>query len=294
MNNKIRISTLFASLAVLGGCQSTSLQSIVEFSDEPSADDIYQGTIGFCESPSFEIVTKNVGNSPSKSPEERKAEKERFWSRWQEKRTQMKSDVAGKQFTVSNPAGFSKYNKETGLMKFYEKGSMTGRSRYEQSAIPDHIVFSTYDQWLTEGALDKYGIPLNRSNNVYAINDYDISLYNNTKIRDARYGGAPASISRYTNKLMSVNFSTKKWFESANSPVVFRDGSFYLDTNKVDIYENFGVYPDIGTPYIDINYTFEFSGCTNGRLLADVKEITLESRKGIAGIYGNEIYRVTF
>lgn len=284
--NKFRLSAIFTAFAVLGGCQSTSLKSVLGFSNEPSAVDIYRGTVGFCESPSFEVVTRNAGTSPTKSPEERKAEKENSWSRWQEERTQMKSDLAGKQFTVSNPAGFSKYNEETGLMKLYAQGSTTGSSLYKQSAIPDQIVFNTYDYWINKGALDRYGLPARRNNDVYVINDYDDTPH--YKFRDARYGGNSIAISRFTDKLMSVSFNTKKWFESANSPVFLKDGSFYLDTNKVDIYENFGVYPDIGTPYIEINYTFEFSGCKNGQLQADVKQITLTSLKG-----NNEIYRVT-
>ena len=88
---------------------------------------------------------------------------------------------------------------------------------------------------------------------------------------------------------MGVGFNTKKWFDNIESPVLSKDGDFYFDTRKVDFYKTFGIYPDIGTAYIDINYTFEFVGCNNsGQLNAEVKEVVVSSVKG-----RNEIYRVT-
>lgn len=307
MFEKVHVSALLTAIALLGGCKSTSLQSALELSDEPSANDIYQGTVGFCPQ-SFESITEHVGNSARQSPEERKASKDRVWSKWQEEKLNMKSNVVGKQYVLSHPAGFTRYNEETGLMELYKKGSTKGRYSYEQSAIPETIVFNTYDFWFSPDlpigwgprdyvnmshklklkeaiALEAFGGSLTRSSNVYVINDFDTEQFQR---KQANYGGSKFGRKIFTEKLMSVSFNTKKWFEKADSPILFKDGMFYLDTNKVDIYETFGIYPDIGTPYVDINYTVEFVGCDSGQLQADVKEVRITSLNN-----DNEIYRIT-
>lgn len=307
MFEKIRFSALLTAIALLGGCKSTSLQSALELSDEPTANDIYQGTVGFC-SHSFESITQHVGNSAKQSPAERKSAKNDVWNKWEEETLKMKSNIVGKQYVISHPAGFSRFNDETGLMELYKAGSTKGRYSYKRSAIPETIVFNTYDYWffpklpigwgprnydnaghklsLEEAiALEAFGGSLRRSSDVYVINDYDGEQY---KRRLANYSGSTFERTIPTEKLMSVSFNTKKWFEKPDSPIHLKGETFYLDTNKVDIYKTFGIYPDIGTPYIKISYTLEFVGCENGQLQADVSEVKLSNLNG-----DNEIYRTT-
>ncbi len=298
---------LITSTLFFGGCKSTGLESILLASEEPSATDIYSGTVGYC-SQSYDAITKYVGNSATQSPEERKAIKESVWNDWQEKRKKMKSNVDGKQFKISQPAAFSRYDEETGLMVLYKGGSVTGENIVERSAVPDNVVFNTYDHWFSpelpsgwmraskyrdhraitkreKVALEAFGSQLKRNQSIYVINDYDNMDYSS---RTAQYGGRFFSRETYTNKLMGVGFNTKKWFDNIESPVLSKDGDFYFDTRKVDFYKTFGIYPDIGTAYIDINYTFEFVGCNSGQLKAEVKEVVVSSVKG-----RNEIYRIT-
>lgn len=307
MFEKVRISALLTAIALLGGCKSTSLQSALELSDEPSANDIYQGTVGFCPH-SFESITQYVGNSAKQSPAERKSAKDNVWSKWEAETLNMKSNIVGKQYVISHPAGFSRFDEKTGLMELYKAGSTKGRNSYKQSAIPETIVFNTYDFWFSPElpigwspinyhsighklrleeaiALEAFGGSLKRGSDVYVINDFNSDQYER---RNAIYGGTRFSREIFTEKLMSVSFDTKKWFEKTDSPVILKNETFYLDTNKVDVYKTFGIYPDIGTPYIEISYTVEFVGCENGQLQADVLEVKLSNLNE-----DNEIYRTT-
>lgn len=317
MKEKGLTSAFLTATILLSGCKSTPLNSVLGVTGEPLADDIYKGTIGYCQQ-SFDAITKNVGNSATRSPEERKLQKENAWKSWQEKKSQMKADVAGKTYSISHPAAFSRYNEETGLMELNLDGYTTGNQRNvhrENSAIPETIVLNTYDHWFSPTlpvgwgpsnwtnmnhkfaleesiALDKFGGSTRRNRDIYVINNYDNAPHYSERF--AAYGGMSSYASNSRNqkivpsKLMSVAFDTKEWFKNSQSPVLLKDGSFYLDTEKLDFVKVFGVYPDLGNPYIEIEYTFEFTGCSNGQLDAEVKEISLTSLRK-----GTEIYKAT-
>ncbi|MDO6678094.1 hypothetical protein [Shewanella sp. 4_MG-2023] len=332
MKKAVCMPLLFTMAVSMSGCKSMDLQSYLgDF--EPSANDIYNGTIAFCSIP-YDSLTSKVGNSSSKSPEERKAYKDRVWSNWEDKRKELIAHFESKQFTMSQSASFSTFDEATGLMKLSEKGHVTGKASSERSAIPNKVAFNTYDGWFSPKlptgwvpyqagtsrqhedarkvrfALNTFGKSVNGwGNDVYVINDYDdfSNPYHETRIAD--YGGTglnrlsvsqsnskhPLSISvggtgsvknvRYPNKLMSVLFDTNRWYENIESPVLLKNESFYLDTKKVNIYDTFGVYPDIGKASIDITYTFKFTGCSQGQLLAEVNEISITPINSFKEIY---------
>lgn len=283
----------------MGGCKSMDLQSYVgDF--EPSANDIYDGTIAFCSLP-YNRVTHYVGNSASQSAEERKAYKDKVWSNWEKQRKELIAHFESKQFTISQPAGFFTYDEATGLMKLDEQRTFKWKTTAERSAIPNKIAFNTYDNWFspslptgwvsrqagdtrhqldarrTRAALNKFGKSVSGwGQDVYVINDFDDAGRPHYEKRIASYNGqALGSNSAYPNQLMSVLIDTKRWYENLESPVLLKDGSFYLDTNKVNVYDTFGVYPDIGKPHISITYTFKFTGCSQGQLTAEVNEISI-------------------
>jgi hypothetical protein len=303
MKEKAYLPLLIATTALIGGCKSTTISSFMN-GGKPSANDIYNGTVAFCQMP-FDTVTKYVGNSPTQSPDERKASKDRVWNAWQEQKQETKQNLDGKSFTVTNPAGFSRYDEATGLMKLYAGGHARGKYSTKASAIPEVITFNTLDNWFISpklpggwkhnhiknassefvalSAFGKSQTGWNRS--TYVINNYERPNYER---QNAYYSGIQVARGIYTGNLMSVGFDTKQWYERAESPIVLKDGTFYFDSNKVNFYETFGIYPDIGTPYINISYTFEFSGCSRGQLQADVKEISVSNLAG-----DKEIYKVT-
>lgn len=305
-------------LSLLTGCSSTMKSGGVSVS-EPDGENIYNAKAAYCELFDYRSSNRFSGNNPKESPEARKAEKDRVWSSWQDTRKELASDLKGKLFFVSHPAGFFKYDEKTKLLKFNERSRvshdnsniLSGLSSRNkklgltvlQGAIPNQVLFnvlgiSKYGLIIPSGSyIDRGRRSVSRHNVAWAAygnsqnghDGYVINTYEGDKIktRSGAYGGK--QLDEFENvQVLGVEFDTKTWYENEGSPIIEQAGQFYLDANKFDFMEVFEEYPDISKPYVDILYSFEFNGCSGNIAQADLKEVVVKSRST-----DKELFRVS-
>ena len=139
---------------LLSGCASTVTNSSGKEISEPESFELYSGIVGYCDF-SYNYITKHSGVDPAKSPETRKIEKDKTWSNWKAQGEKFKQNLQGRQFYISHPAGFTRFDKETGLMKLYELGYTNSSGPqspdrfHHRSAIPNSVIFNTFEGDIT-------------------------------------------------------------------------------------------------------------------------------------------------
>ncbi|WNC72024.1 hypothetical protein RGQ13_18175 [Thalassotalea psychrophila] len=290
-------------VSMLYGCASTMTSGGVSVS-EPSDIDIYNAKVAYCEVFTYENATYYTGNDPKKSPAIRKEEKEKSWNAWQQKRKELKSELIGKRFFISHPAAFFTFDESTQYLKFYGKGLSKGKYSTYASAVPEKVLFNNrdyltraYDFPLPRGAykfgpgvgsrvtalFKNYGNANQNVHGTYVINNVVLPNY---KMRTGLFSDP---VPNRKMPMFGVTLHTKKWYERDDSPIVQKEGTFYLDTTKFNFLDSFGEYPDLSTPYINISYVFEFKGCSGNRVTGDIKEVVLTTRKS-----KKELYRVFY
>ena len=102
------------------------------------------------------------------------------------------------------------------------------------------------------------------------------------------YGGTRLRKPFGVGATMGVTLNTNKWYEKSGSPVINKNGEFYLDASKFNFLEAFKKYPDISNHYVTISYAFEFNGCSGNMVQGDIKEVVVKPLNS-----DKELFRVT-
>lgn len=321
INSKTKLSSLCLAVALISGCTTVATSSSGNSVGPPSIVDISVAKTGLCNNPfTFEQATRYVGIDPTKSPQEREAEKQAAWSSWLAAIASNKSNVqsARDEFAIEHTAAFYPDSDKDGIIEFAGGGTtkyeVEGLIKTYQSAIPDLITFNLgrsfggpgvplgavepvlrgdfkYKQGVRARRIDEirhqfYGNSGKAADDIYVINDtYTSSRTSSTSATEAKYGGNK----RLSGKPMfGVNLITKRWYESPQSFIKkSRDGSFVFDTTHFDFVDTFGYYPDAKEVFVNVAYIFEMSHCSGVDLYGDVKEVVVSTQDG------NEIYRVS-
>lgn len=281
------------------GCASTMKTGGVSIS-KPSEIDIYNAKVAYCDVFSYEDVTRYIGIDSRESPATRKERKDSSWIEWENNRKELKAELIGKRFFLSHPAAFADFDEKTQHLELWEQGHI----RKDFSAVPNKVLFNIHDKSLSlsfglafpsgasrgvnsgstrQKAFAKYGNSQRANKSTYVINN--IQEQNLTKTyRSGHYGGVNGSTSMF-----GVSLDTNKWYERDDSPIIKKEGTFYLDATKFNFLDVFEMYPDIGTFYMKISYIFEFKGCSGNIARGEMKEVVLTTNH-----LEKELYRVAF
>lgn len=264
-------------------------------------EDIYKAKVAFCPLKNLilsEEVTKFVGNDRRSPPEKRLAEKELAWKTWNSEVAEVKKEIQGKLFRVELPAAFGNYDKNKNRMalinhKFKDDVGATRFYRVD-SDIPQRLLLNLSGYLVVEPyptsipnvdkvkwAYSNFANPSFTSKDIYVINQ---SISSGRRSTDGSRGGKPRALD---NDTLGVEISTDLWTSNPQSPI-YREGDYtYLDLNKFDFVDSFGVYPDTGIVHVRVEYIFEIINCIFDIPEGKLREVVI-SVKPIPGVISSK------
>lgn len=296
---------------------------------ELSTFDIYKAYVAFCSGEDiFNSVTKFVGNDRTLSPEKRNAEKEEAWEKWQTDISSVRKEMQGKIFKVEIPARFGNYNKNENKMQLITYSfdifdrRTDDRTYSMYGSIPESFVFNSSNGSHFLSPIPS-SIPPNMQH-VWPYNTYSrFRSYSHSRIPNVyiinrtfspnKFAKSDSGYSRISGKyggeikseMLGVFVDTSELTSNQNSPFIrvssnyvhnnkLHLGIVYLDLNKFNFVDSFGVYPDTGSVDVNVEYLFEIKSCDRlpqGKL----KEVIISVRPIPNEVSSdNEILRVTF
>lgn len=280
------------ALSVLTGCAHSNKTSDGKHVLEPVPEDIYRAKIAFCENVvSYEQVTQFAGNDRTLSPEKRRAEKDKVWTKWITDLEKTKEDISGRVYFIEIPTLFGDYDEQhqrMRLLNFRQTMNTSNRfSRYSMvSAIPDKIFFNSISNHMLpvpipQGAtskwiLDYYGnVSFALSDTIYVINVETTRFKQGWVSAQTGDYGVPAW--GLLNEHLGIIIDTSQWTSKQQSPIFKEDENVYLNLKKLNFVDAFGVYPDTGNVTVDVSYLFEITDCNGGVPNAVLKEVIVNA-----------------
>lgn len=263
--------------------------------------EIYKNKLAHCEnSVSYEQVTEFVGNDRTFSPEERRTEKDNEWKRWQQELLNTKSEVSQNLYIVKIPAAFQYYDKSRNRMRLTEgkqnyqsEGIFSNVGRNIEFALPSKILINStkvddvfYSAPLPEGVpyyhggvskwvARHFGNQSTTADNVYVINRVHQSFPDGKSF--IGINGAYGGVNQHGHWQLGVGVDSSNWMNHPQSPIYKEDSSIYLDLSKFNFLDSFGVYPDTGTVYINVEYIFSINSCDKRVPQGKLKELIVSS-----------------